>query len=315
MQGPAAAGCSAWAAWRIRVTNHAGDHADIALLTDGKPAIRWKQLDGLLCDDLTFYGETISNIEYSRSGFKSAKFRQINFVRCSFTNCYFRQAEFRSTGFINCTFTDCIFDDASFIDTRLHYSEFRNCRISFIQLHGCLLAHPENIRRDLARSLMTNAANRGLSDDARAFLLLQLSASERFYRLKALPEPNDWYDRHYPGLTNRLDGLGRWLWLLFNRWVWGHGEQPWRVLLSSLVVIVAFALLLYIPGFGVSNLSGGFGIADHLGFSTANFVSANYGDIIPANLATRIVAVFEGALGLLFFGLLVTSFYRWISQR
>src|SRR2546423_536804 len=102
------------------MSSNAGDQPNNALLTDGKPAITWKQLDGLICDGQTFYGTTIKNIEYGRSGFKGAKFREINFIRCSFTKCYFRGAEFRSTGFTNCIFTDCIFDDASFFDARLN---------------------------------------------------------------------------------------------------------------------------------------------------------------------------------------------------
>jgi hypothetical protein len=284
-------------------------------LLNAKPAVQWRHVDDALFDDRTFHGITAKLAVFSRCGFKGAIFRNVQFLRCSFTRCYFRKSEFKNVSFLNCTFRDCNFDEASFIETKLDYSEFDNCSVTFAQLRLSMGAHYENIRRELARNLKTNAARRGQNDDARAFLLMELSASEEFNRRKAFPFPDDWYERHYPGNMNRLVGFSQWNWLRFKRVVWGHGEQPLRVLVSSLVVVLAFTLILYIPGLPILNMPNGIAPVDHIGFSAAAFIGTTYGTLTAGNSATRILATIEGVVGLIFFGLLIAAFYRWISQR
>lgn len=92
----------------------------------------------------------------------------------------------------------------------------------------------------------------------------------------------------------------------------GHGERPWRVIGTSLLMIVGCALLY--PLFGLTGTGGvlGYGsgaILDVLGralyFSTTTFATLGLGDLYPATLGGQLLAGLESLLGALLMALLV----------
>jgi uncharacterized protein YjbI with pentapeptide repeats len=98
----------------------------------------------------------------------------------------------------------------------------------------------------------------------------------------------------------------------------GHGERPWRVIGSSLSVIVACALLYPLLG-GINSADNGIltyassgsfiEAADVIGqslyFSTTTFTTLGFGDLYPVGRPAQLLAGFESLTGALLVALLV----------
>lgn len=92
----------------------------------------------------------------------------------------------------------------------------------------------------------------------------------------------------------------------------GHGERPWRVIGTSLAVILACAVLY--PLFGLAGNGGviGYGAGGLLGvlgralyFSTTTFATLGLGDLYPASLGGQLLAGIESLVGAMLMALLV----------
>lgn len=285
---------------------------------EGTP-IKRRRLHNLTFDHQVLSANTaVSFSDYSGCGFLETDLNKRIFRHCSFTNCYLRSATLDECQFWHCTFTDCNFTGASFFGSRLDYSEFRNCSVTYSQLRDCMPLHQLNVRHDLAQNLKMNATNRGESEDARSFLLVELDASERFNWRKGWPPADSWESTKYSKPEDRWAGKRDWFWLWLNRWFWGYGEEPQRLVYIGVLALIVFAIVFYLPGLTVSALTSSLGftdVLDHLGFSAASLASIPYGTEAPANLAGRVAVTVEGLLGLVLFGFFISALYRRISRR
>jgi len=269
-------------------------------------------------DGASFRNLTVRFADYSGCGFLRRHFDGAKVAHSRFTDCYFREADFTDAEFTNCVFVDCNFDYAVFVRTRLPHSQFQNCSMTFEQLRQCLALHDDNLRWEVARNLKVNAINRGMSDDARSFLLVELRASERHNRLKGWPPAGSWQQRKYSDPVDRRAGRARWAALVLGRLFWGHGESPLLVASFAGIAALVFAALFYVlPGVFISNLStnGHPNVLDYVGFSVATLVSATYGNALSSSQLTRILATVEAALGLMLLGFFVSALFRRVSRR
>jgi len=111
--------------------------------------------------------------------------------------------------------------------------------------------------------------------------------------------------------------LHKWLWSCFLNGIFGYGEQPGKVILSAILVILLFASLFMI--FGISNV----GIElittnnffDCIYFSTVTFTTLGYGDFRPLEGLGRILAGSEAFLGAIMMALFVYTFARRTGGR
>lgn len=107
--------------------------------------------------------------------------------------------------------------------------------------------------------------------------------------------------------------------LIFGRLLFGYGERPIRVLVASLMIIVACGIY-YSTGNG--HLSGRDGMLselsflDGLYFSVTTFTTLGFGDVFPSveNAATRVVAMFEAVSGACLTALFVVCLSKRFSR-
>jgi len=242
---------------------------------------------------------------------KGAELTDCAFFHTHFTDCYFKDASLTRVRFIDCFFEHCDFDGAVFSNCGLEYSEFRNCRIAYDQIESCLPQSWQNVLFRLARSLRVNAHSMGDYDEYRKFLSLELMASETHYKYM-FTKYDGYYKKYRP--VDRLRGLQKWTTMKVDRLLWGHGEKWTRVLLVAIAVVFVFALMFRYAA-GIRNMPQGANFWNYLALSASNFMTLAYENAAPADGFARFLQISEAALGLLFFGLLVTSLYVRISKR
>ncbi len=156
-----------------------------------------------------------------------------------------------------------------------------------------------------------NAHSMGDYDEYRKFLSLELAASETHYKFMFIK-----YDGYYKkySFIDRLKALQKWTTMKLDRFLWGHGEKWTRVLLAATAVVLVFALI-FRYAVEIKNMPMDANIWNYVAFSASNFMTLAYEDAAPADGLARFLQILEAGLGLLFFGLLVTSLYVRISKR
>ena len=246
-------------------------------------------------------------------GFKGSDIADCNFNHGRFERCYFRNAKFRNVSLKNCSFKDCNFHEATFVDCHFDYSEFENCNITFEQLENCFPPF-ENLRMELARNLRINAQNRGDPADYRKFLKIEISASKVYNRRKAFGNI-PYYRERYHTIDARLSGLVTYLRLELEGYFWGHGEAPFRVLLTGALLVLLFGIVFYALKADIQNLPTSANFLDYLGLSLATLATGSYGNVVLLTTEARLLATVERASGVVIFGFFVAALYRSISKR
>lgn len=242
---------------------------------------------------------------------KGAQLTNVTFSHSRFTDCYFKNASLTRVRFIDCFFDHCDFDGAVLSGCGFEYSEFRNSRIVYDQIESCLPRAWQNVLFRLARSLRVNAHSVGDYGEYRKFLSLELMASETHYK-QMFTKYDGYYKKYRP--IDRLRAAREWATMRIDRFLWGHGEHWTRVLLVGGALVVGFAFL-FRYGTEVQNMPTRASFWNYLAFSASNFMTLTYDNAVPADGFARFLQISEAALGLLFFGLLVTSLYVRISKR
>ena len=111
--------------------------------------------------------------------------------------------------------------------------------------------------------------------------------------------------------------LHKWLWSCFLNGIFGYGEQPGKVIVSAILVILLFASLFMI--FGISNVGIEFNTSnnflDCMYFSTITFTTLGYGDFRPLEGWGRILAGSEAFIGAFMMALFVYTFARRTGGR
>ncbi len=269
-------------------------------------------VERLDCNGLALRDKNVLLSQFSFVGFKDTHFQHCVFNHSYFDRCYFRKARFEDVSFVGCTFKDCRFGEAEFENCKFDEAEFENCSVTYEQLAPTLPLR-QNVRWRLARNLRVNSQNRGQTEDARKFLLVELGASETHNFKKAFAWNEPFYKKKYSPEA-RLLGFWGWISSQMNKFFWGYGEQPTRVVRFSLIIVLAFAFIFYRSA-NLKNMPVGAGFLEYLVFSISTFATAAYGEVIPAPAAARILTTIESASGLIMFGFFVTSLYRRVSKR
>jgi len=114
-----------------------------------------------------------------------------------------------------------------------------------------------------------------------------------------------------------LKSSHKWLWSCFLNGIFGYGEQPGKVIVSAILVILLFASLFTI--FGISNVGIEFNTSnnflDCMYFSTITFTTLGYGDFRPLEGWGRILAGSEAFIGAFMMALFVYTFARRTGGR
>lgn len=259
--------------------------------------IEQAQLDGVALIRVNLRWATIRDV-----GFKGTRLIECNLSQASFSECYFRRAVFQDCEIVNAKFSANDFSNARIESSRLDFSAFSNCEINFGSIHFRKDANPLVLAR-VCRNLKLNAMSMGHFGDAS-----ELAYRERSYERQVLRERA--FGPGTAGPLKRLRAITLWLDDLLLNWLWGYGERPWRLALAMVAAIVAFGTLQFwlqaVPGHDWW---------DHIYFSGITFLTIGYGDLAPVGLPARLLAMVEGAAGILFIGMLVASATKKIMYR
>ncbi len=284
------------------------------LQVEGPRTWEREQLSSSNCDGFKIREKGVQRSRLTDCGFKDAELEDCSFNHSYFERCYFRKARFFKVSFVGCHFRDCRFDDAVFSECHFERAEFHNCSVTFSQLQSCLPSF-ENVLREFARNLRVNAQNRGATEDSRAFLLEEIRASEIHYYKMAFAWNDPFYSKKYGRWEDRLLGLWRWSLSKTDRFFWGYGEVPSRVVWASAIIVAVFAMIYWSMGVEFRNMANEPALLEYIGLSAATFATMNYGDLVAVTRAGRLLTTVEACLGLLFFGFLAAAVYRKISRR
>ena len=259
--------------------------------------IEQTQLDGVTIKNVNLRWSTIRDV-----GFKNARLVKCNLSQTAFEECYFRRAFFQKCDIVNARFSDCDFSDARIEGSWLEFSTFTSCEIMLRSIRFRDDTSPAALVR-VCRNLKLNAMSMGHFADAG-----ELTYLERTYDRYALFERA--FSRQHETVRERAGAVWHWLGSVFLNWLWGYGEKPERLALTMLANILFFGTLQYWLN-GVPGASW----FDHTYFSGITFLTIGYGDLVPAGVVPRILAVLEGAAGIATFGMLIASAAKKIMYR
>ena len=111
--------------------------------------------------------------------------------------------------------------------------------------------------------------------------------------------------------------LHKWLWSCFLNGLFGYGEQPGKVIISAILIILIFTFIFMSSG--ISNTSiGGFtskNFLDCIYFSVVTFTTLGYGDFRPLEGWGRVFSGTEAFIGALMMALFVYTFARRTGGR
>jgi hypothetical protein len=170
---------------------------------------------------------------------KKAEFDGVDFSYCVFTRAYFHEAKFRNCKFIGARFTECNFRNADIVGCDFRYADFTGTRIDTKEVLNNLPAEP-NIRKELLQILRKNALSMGDVRSGREFVLREIAAEKEHLR-RAWRRDEQYYKDKYSGFKKRTKVLVDRTLLWVDGFLWGHGEQLWKMLISvpSLLIICA----------------------------------------------------------------------------
>jgi len=150
-------------------------------------------------------------------------------------------------------------------------------------------------------------------------------AGEAFYRERCSNLCKRFFGTNYETLS-RLRKMGRIVVgarllpeLVFGRLLFGYGERPIRILITSVVVILLCAALYVMPGAGIVCRDTEFhrpDITDGLYFSITSFTTLGFGDIYPNPdyPPARALAMFEALCGACLVALFIVSLAKRYSR-
>jgi hypothetical protein len=283
-----------------------------SLIQAGKLSQRGLAIERISFDRTQIRDKELRQCKLDGISFRDAELADCAFFHTRFTDCYFKNTSFKRVRFIDCFFEHCDFDGAVFLECGLEYSEFRLSRIAYRQIEECLPTGWQNVLFRLARSLRMNAQSMGDYDEYRRFLSLELEASERHF-LYMFTKYDGYYQKYR--FVDRLRALKSWIVMLLDRWLWGHGESWTRVLFFAIAVVMVFAVIFRYSSAASGGMPDGSNFWTCLAFSVSNFLTMSFQNGGTKNALTQSLVLAEAALGLLSFGLLVTSLYARISKR
>ncbi|MXO92712.1 hypothetical protein GRI62_03705 [Erythrobacter arachoides] len=163
-------------------------------------------------------------------------FKSCNFSFSIFSRAYFHNAKFENCSFIGCRFSECNFRGAEIYSCDFKYARFQNCLIESRDIIPSLPPEP-NLRRELLQNLRVNAIQLGSTDEVRAYTLEEISAELEHYK-RALFGYDRYYQRKYPTSLDKIIVLIKLISHAISGFFWGHGERPFKLLLSVIILLI-----------------------------------------------------------------------------
>lgn len=244
-----------------------------------------------------------------------------------FYQCEFRNLRTKGAVLYWTEFHDCDFYTGEFVDTKLrnvifNHSDLSSCTFSNVEVenlqyyppnkqHGYNEAGSYDIFADNFKRFRVLFQSNGLRSEAsdsyyqeRYFEMLyawqksEVSKSVSYIWKKNRIYAYQHFKMHFGYFSKSIADFLSFI-------IWGFGERPFRVFLSSLSVILFFSVVYYFSS--IQNLSGNF--IDSLYLSTILFSTLGFGDYTPIQAGSfKLVLAFESLIGAFFLGLFVAGY-------
>jgi hypothetical protein len=167
-------------------------------------------------------------------------FTKVNFRYTFFDACYLR----------NCRFDSCDFTGCRFVNTQLPGAKFSGCKFDYATFEKTIIDARvldtecpglENLKMRFARSLRMNFQQLGDADAVNKAMRVELTATE-IHLKKAWQSNESYYRSHHPGAVSRTLAFFEWLKFKSLDFIWGNGENLFRLVRFVLIVIVLMAV-------------------------------------------------------------------------
>jgi hypothetical protein len=129
------------------------------------------------------------------------------------------------------------------------YAQFSQTLIDEKELIANAPSQP-NIRREFMMAARINAASIGDLRAIRQIIREELLA-ERQFHLEAWKGKDTWYKEKYPKFSQKFFHGLKSMALTFDWHLWGHGEYPFKFIISLVIMNLVFGLLVWIFGIGI----------------------------------------------------------------
>lgn len=187
----------------------------------------------------------VSNVEYSNKLFlrvvaKDRKFENIDFKYTIFDTAYLRDCIFDSCDFTGCRFVGVNFYGAKFTGCKFDYANFERTIIASDILDNCCPGW-DNLKLKFARTLRVNFQQLGDSESANKAIKVELDATE--IHLKKSWHSNESYYRNKYRSWKRTGKFFEWLKFKVLDFIWGNGENTYKLIRSMLLLLIGMALI------------------------------------------------------------------------
>ncbi|GAA6617840.1 pentapeptide repeat-containing protein [Scytonema sp. NUACC26] len=190
--------------------------------------------------DADVSNEQFMNQLFVRLVAKDKQFTKVDFKYSIFDTCYLRGCKFDS-----CDFTGC-----RFVGTNLHGAKFSGCKFDYSIFERTVVENPildtecpgsENLKMKFARTLRMNYQQLGDAESVNKAIRIELQVTE-IHLHKAWGSNEAYYRKKYAGLK-RLEKLLEWINFKFFDLVWGNGENPLKLLLVTIIILMLMSLI------------------------------------------------------------------------
>ncbi len=256
------------------------------------------------------HGCSIKNSVFIGLSFKEAELTDCDFSHSIFIDCYFRGAEFRGCNFTGCKFVECNFRSASFVNCSFIYSTWKETHVRREAMLANLPSWP-NVAQELLIALRLNAISIGEYGDAR-FYLYESEVLSRSQLWNIVTCYSAYYEKKYKFL-DRVKAFFQYSLSFFEKYFWGYGEQPLRLVFSGGAVVLIFAVFYC---FMLKTLSAA-SFFTALEISLRLFTTNTPQNLDSAQISTAAswLMSIESLFGLIFIGFLAASLHRRVATR
>lgn len=267
--------------------------------------------------EIEIFYSSCENITLKNARPHFTKFYQCEFRNLKATGAVLYWTEFHDCDFYSATFTDTQLRNVIFNHSNLSGCVFSNVEVENLQYQpptkqygnnesGSYEEFSDNFKR--FRSVFQSNGLRKEASDAyyfeRYFEMLnvwtksELSNSIQYIWKKNRIYAYQHFKIHFKHFAKSVADFMSFI-------IWGFGERPFRVFLSSLCIILGFSLVYYFSP--IQNLNGNF--IDSLYLSTILFSTLGFGDYTPIHASSfKLVLGLESLIGAFLLGLFVAGY-------